>query len=97
MRTDYRRTVAALEEVFAAGEIYFGVYEEMLTSPRLEELSRFCGVEPDVSFVSTRVNFSPKEQRVSAELKADVMAFYAEVYEFCGDRFPQTRQLWHQH
>lgn len=94
--SNYIRTVTELERVFAPDEVHYGIYEEMFAPAEIERLSRFCGVEPDVAFGHTHVNISPKQERVSADLEADIRRRFAGVYEYCGERFPQTRHLWRQ-
>lgn len=95
-KSNYIRTVTELERVFAPDEVHYGIYEELFTPAEIERLSRFCGVEPDVAFGHTQVNTSPKQEEVSADLEAEVRKRFADVYAFCGERFPQTRHLWRQ-
>lgn len=101
IRADYKRTITELERVFAPQEVFYGVYEELHTPVGLASLDDYCGLtwperplldaEP---VVSRRVNASPKSERISDALRAEVIDFYAEVYEYCNDRFPQTKTLW---
>lgn len=82
--SNYMRTVTELERVFTPDEVHYGIYEEMFAPAEIERLSRFCGVEPDMSFGHTQVNISPKHERVSADLEADIRRRFAGVYEYCG-------------
>jgi len=93
-RTDYKRTIEALESVFDSENIYYGIYEEMFLKDRIEQISSFCKIKPDFEFVSKKINVSEKLVDVDKNLKKDILSYYSNIYKFCYDRFPQTRLLW---
>jgi hypothetical protein len=93
-RTDYRRTVEALESGFDGRQIYYGFYEDMFERERVIELSSFLGVEPDCAFSANKFNVSAKTSSIPDGLRAEVIDFYRDVYDYCHGRFPQTRSLW---
>jgi hypothetical protein len=94
-RTDYSETIGQLEEVFAPSQIYYGLYEEMFTPEKIVEISKFCGVEPDISFAEKAVNrYGNDKEIVPDELRAEIISYYSHVYDFCHKRFPQTKTLW---
>ena len=60
LRTEYHHTLAAIDAVFDADEVFFGFYETIFTEPEVERLSAFFGVAPDLDFVEHKVNVSSK-------------------------------------
>ncbi len=92
-RTRYDRTVHALTRAFHKKDVHFGIYEEMFDQAEIQRLSEFLGVSANVEMRDTRFNESP-----AAELPESIVNecrnFFSGVYEFCFDRFPQTRLLW---
>ena len=106
MRADYQRTITELEQVFAPHEIFYGIYEELHTPGGIAALDEFCGLAPeapswpgrnssrDSSQWGQRINASPKSEHIPDSLRAEVIDHYSQVYEFCNERFPQTKILW---
>ncbi len=94
-RTEYDKTIRQLESVFTPDKIYYGIYEEMFAPEKIVELSKFCGVDPDISFAEKTVNaYANKSEAIPDELHAEITNFYSHVYDFCHKRFPQTKTLW---
>lgn len=93
-RTAYNRTIEALETAFTKEQIYYGIYEELFSDQRIEEISKFIGVPFRPEFSSKKWNVSPKLSDAPVALKNEIKKFYSEVYEFCFERFPQTKSLW---
>lgn len=94
-RTDYNETIHQLEEVFLPNQIHYGIYEEMFTPEKVIELSKFCGVQADISFVENSVNaYGNDKEIVPDALRAEIISYYSHVYDFCHKRFPQTKTLW---
>ncbi len=94
LRTNYHETIAAIETVFDAPDIYYGLFEDMFTEPEIRRVSAFFGISPDVTMANRRVNASPKSDALDADLGAAIRQHYAPVYDFCRARFPQTAQVW---
>ena len=93
-RTRYDQTVMAVEEVFPQEDVFFGIYENLISEAGIDRLSAFLGVEPRYEAISTRVSWSPKSVDLDASTVCEVKEFYKQVYEFCYKRFPETRELW---
>ena len=94
LRTEYHHTLAAIDAVFDADEVFFGFYETIFTEPEVERLSAFFGVAPDLDFVEHKVNVSSKAKGLAPETAAFVRETYGEVYAACAERFPVTREIW---
>lgn len=93
-RSRYDRTVVNLEECFPPEDLYFGLYETMFEPAELQRLSKFVGIASDASKVNQRVNVSPKQGEISPDMVAKIKETYAEVYNFCNERFPRTLEVW---
>lgn len=94
LRTNYKSTINALELAFEKDQIYCGLYEELLNGEKVKAISDFCGVAFNPDYVSKKFNVSPKLAEEAMVLKQEVRDFYSEVYEFCLERFPQTKAHW---
>ena len=94
LRTNYHRTIVEIEKVFDPRDIHFGRYEEMFSVVNIEKLSQFCGVPTNLAAGSKMVNAGNDRAPIDFELAKEISDFYSEVYDFCGNRFPQTKLLW---
>lgn len=94
LRTNYHQTIAAIDEVFDAGDVYFGLFEEMFTEPELRRLSGFFERQVNLALIAKSVNVSPKSVELEADLIRAIRAHYAPVYAFCAERFPRTAKFW---
>ena len=94
-RTRYQATIANLESVFPPEDLWFGLYETLFSEPEVNRLSEFLGVETNHAFAKKQVQVSPKTKpELDAETKQLLRDFYADVYEYCYERFPSTREVW---
>jgi hypothetical protein len=94
LRTNYHRTILEIEKVFELKDIYYGIYEEMFSAVNIEKLSQFCGVPTNLAAGAEMVNAGNDRAPIDFELAKEISDFYSDVYEFCGNRFPQTKLLW---
>jgi hypothetical protein len=94
-RTRYDLIVERLESVFDPGDIHYGFFESMFTVEALTELSGFLGIPARTEFLDRKINAAPGVRTEPDPAKmAEIRSFYQPVYEYCFDRFPQTRELW---
>ena len=93
LRTGYQETVMALEGAFNPTQIYFGFYENMFTPEQVEVLLGFIGFESDSSRAADILNASATLP-LTRDLAAMARELFADTYEFCSDRFPETNTLW---
>ena len=93
-RTNYKSTIESLELAFEKEQIYYGIYEELFNLKRVKALSDFCGVPFKPEYVRKSFNVSPKLDDEALILRAEIRDYYAYVYDFCYERFPQTKSLW---
>ncbi|WP_421853245.1 sulfotransferase [Oricola sp.] len=93
-RTRYQRTVQRLDDVFDKDDIFYGFYESLFQAPSLERLGQFLGIPVAIEKTAEVVNQSPKTRGLDPELRREIAGFYRDTYEFCFDRFPETRELW---
>ena len=94
LRTRYDLIISRAVEVFGAKDIYVGIYENMFERANIEALSSFIGIEPNFEFSNVVVNKTKGSIDCDPELEYRIRRAYAEVYDYCYDRLPQTRQLW---
>lgn len=103
LRTRYDQTITRLEQVVPRADIHYGIYEALFdreSGPdELASLARFLDLPVQPEMLARRVQpFEIKPQqgdnKLASDVLADVVRFYAEVYAFCRQRFPETRGLW---
>jgi len=66
----------------------------MFLPENLATLSTFCGVKARPEFAQKRFNHSEQKSSLPDGLAKDIAAEYKHVYEFCGELFPETKNLW---
>ncbi len=93
-RTSYQHTIARLENVFSPENIYYGIYEEMFSKEKIQQISEFLQLQPIYSHTEFKFNTTEKTEAISKQLKQQIIAYYADVYQYCNRRFPQTKTLW---
>ena len=94
IRTRYDRTIELVRGVFDEEDIYIGIYEEMFDSDKIDNLSKFFGIQTKYDFAAVRVNKTKSATTVNHEIEQNIRNFYSEVYEYCNEEFPSTRNLW---
>ena len=74
--------------------MYVGVYENMFQRKEVGDISKFLGIEENFDFTKVRVNKTKSEVENIPEIESRIQEFYNEVYEYCNDMFPVTKELW---
>jgi len=95
LRTRYDETIAALDQVFADDERYYGFYETLFDVERIREICALLRIDFHPPKLDERRNASPpadapeSTQRVVAE-------HYRGVYQAVAARFPEVdlERLW---
>jgi hypothetical protein len=94
IRTRYDKTIETIREVFHEKDIYLGIYENMFDSDRIDKISNYVGVSSKYSFANVRVNKTKSATVTSEDIEADIRDYYSEVYEYCNEKLPETKNLW---
>lgn len=94
LRTNYHQTIQAIDAVFDPEKVYFGLFENMFTPHEIVRFSDFVGLPANPTLATSKVNASPKSDRLNPDLKEQILSHYRPVFDFCNDRFPETRALW---
>jgi hypothetical protein len=90
LMTDYRATIANLEAVFPAEDIFYGFYEALFTPEAAARIGAFLQIAFHPDF-DVRIHASPKlAGDLSGEVIAQVARLYRDVYSFCAERFPEA-------
>ena len=87
LRTRYDNTIAALEQVFAPGEILYGFYESLFDRAEVARICAFLGIDMHEPEFDLRKNVSPKSESLDPQAERAVVAQYRETYEFIAARF----------
>ena len=74
--------------------MYVGVYENMFQRKEVSDISKFLGIEENFDFTKVRVNKTKSEVEDIPEIESRIQEFYNDVYEYCNDMFPVTKELW---
>lgn len=96
IRTNYHEAIRNLENAFSRDSIFYGTYEELFTaeSDCLKKLAAFLDVPVAMERLGKTVNTTAKQQEISESVIRATAETFRDVYDFCGDRFPQTREIW---
>ncbi len=92
-RTSYHKTMLALGEAFSEEEVFIGFYEELFKNTTISELAKFLGIEMKSVNLEEKINSSKKIQLPEKEYD-DCNKFFSDVYKFCNNKFPKTKDLW---
>lgn len=92
--TDYRHTVRAIEQVFPEQDRFFGLYEDMFKPCEMERLAQFLGTPVPEAAAMASANSAAKTKPLDPGLEAELLEYFKSTYDFCGQRFPRTRELW---
>ena len=94
VRTRYDETIDRVYSTFDPSDVYVGVYENMFQRKQVSDISKFLGIEENFDFTKVRVNKTKSEVEDIPEIESRIQEFYNEVYEYCNDMFPVTKELW---
>lgn len=92
-RTRYDRTVTALRAAFETESLHFGFFETLFTDASMRDLSDFLGLDLSWADADEKINAS-RPLALPRHLQDRCREYFSEVYEFCHDQFPETRDLW---
>lgn len=99
MRTRYDHSLRELERGIPAEDLHVCFYEALFGEvgeepAELRALAAWLGlpVRPDV--LKERVNGRSGSATLDPGLAREVARHYRDVYIFCAERFPRSRQLW---
>jgi hypothetical protein len=94
IRTRYDRTLNNVYATFDPNDVYVGVYENMFKKDQVTKMSEFFGIDENFEFTKVRVNKTKSKVENMPKLERAIKEYYLEVYEYCNDLFPVTRELW---
>ena len=94
IRTRYDRTLNNAYATFDPNDVYVGVYENMFEKDQVSKMSEFFGIDENFEFTKVRVNKTKSKVENMPKLESKIKEYYIEVYEYCNDVFPVTRELW---
>ena len=94
IRTRYDHTLNNVYATFDPNDVYVGVYENMFEKDQVSKMSEFFGIDENFEFTKVRVNKTKSKVENMPKLERAIKEYYLEVYEYCNDLFPVTRELW---
>ncbi len=92
-RTKYKDTVNAIRSSFEKNQIFIGFYENIFQINNLQALSDFLEINLVNANIETKINTSPSFE-LTFEKYMQCHKYYSEVYAYCFDEFPITKELW---
>jgi hypothetical protein len=92
-RSRYDLTVTALYQSFDPENVFFGFYEDMFNDCFITRLSRFLDIDLSNADFDEQVNTHDTIQ-LPARYYDQCRTYYADVYAFCAQEFPETTALW---
>lgn len=93
-RSRYDLTLQRIDEVFSPKVTYIGFYETMFSAECVAALSSFCDVPVRMELVDQKVNAAPDQAKIAPELREELRAHFANVYDYCNERFVETKEIW---
>lgn len=93
-RSRYDMTLDAIESVFAPGDRFFCLFEELFTPDGIAALAEFAGVPVEAEAGGKKVNARGSAGGISEDLSAQIARHYAPVYEAVARRLPQIAEVW---
>lgn len=86
-RTEYEKTISALDAAFGEGAVFYEFYENLFRPESFERLGRFLGLSGLRPDFESRVNASPTLGKLDEAALAAARSFYEPTYAFCKERF----------
>jgi hypothetical protein len=86
-RSDYRSTVAVLDQTFPAEHLLYLYYEELFTDETLTLLCAFAGAEFQPTDPTERRNETTIKRDLPPDAEAKLRDLLAPQYAFCRERF----------
>ena len=92
--TNYSETIKTLEKVFEPEQLHYEIYETLFSETAMTRLQEFIGrrFEIEPKFME-RINDS-KFSALPKKLRKMGEHAFADEYDFCAKRFPETTSLW---
>lgn len=90
----YDLIIPEIEKVFDEDERLYVIHEEMFTKESVERISNFVGLPYQSGWLNKKINHIPGVAQFSPGSHQVLRDRYRKSFEFCHDRFPQTKQLW---
>ena len=91
--TCYHNIIRNAFDVFDKNNVYVGIYENMFSENKINELSSYLGVSANHNFAKIYINKTANEV-FETEIDDKVRKYYSEVYDYCHKVFPSTIELW---
>ena len=89
----YDLTVTKLDSVFE--DVKYLFYENMFQQDKVDELSRFVGVEPAPGRFELRANQDASQYEFPENILSDLRQEFRDVYQFVQSRFPDAPLEYH--
>lgn len=86
-RTQYEKTILALESVFERDKIFLGIYEDFFSEANISALNKFLCLSSGTPDFKFRVNSSPKVNLLSINTKRIITNYYSTTYLSIAERF----------
>lgn len=95
-RGRYDLTIKALEQVFNAGDIYYGFYETIFDNAEVRKITNFLGIDFMSADFDRKVNASPHLTKLNPKTTIDAREHFEEVYSFCKAKFGEEfiERIW---
>ncbi|APX14352.1 hypothetical protein BWR18_21160 (plasmid) [Tateyamaria omphalii] len=87
LRANYAATLARLETVFDAGDIFVEFYETLFAQDVMDRFCAFAGIDPIDADMDKQVNPSPKTSAIPEDIAEEMALHYAAIYRTLADRF----------
>lgn len=92
LRSNYHLTIKEIEKVFKQDNILFLFYEQLFNENTFIQIEKFIGI---------KISFDPNDKINESSViclpemyKNKIFSHYKNVYRYCFDRFPETKNFW---
>ena len=94
LRSSYHETITNIQNCFDPANVFIGIYESMFEPENVEKLCAFLRIGVPPGFSKIKYNETGGARPSCPDLELQMRSHYRDVYEFCFDTIPETRQVW---
>ena len=93
-RQNYKSILNNIDNVFNKENVYISLYESFFTEENIGEFCNFIECEYRYEDLLRVPSHTSINIPLSLDTKEYFLQKYKETYEYCGERFPETKLLW---
>ena len=93
-RQNYKSILNNIDNVFNKENVYISLYESFFTEKNIRKFCNFIDCEFRHEDLLRVPSHTTIKRPLSLDTKEYFLQEYKKTYEYCGERFPETKLLW---